>query len=439
MKKYSVWIVAVLMIFLGSQALAALDIEITRGVVRAIPIAVAPFDTTNPGPNDISRIIANDLNHSGQFQVMPQSRLPQQPHDADAVSTDLWKTLGLDDLVIGRAVPTGNGQTKVDMTLLDLFHSNQSTPTILMQQSYTVANSQTRALAHHISDIIYEKLTGEKGVFSTRLAYVTVQPLPSNPRHKLYALMVSDVDGHNAKPLLTSTQPIMSPDWSPDGKQIVYVSFETKMPQIFISDVATGRRRLISSFTGINGAPSFSPDGRSLAVALSMGRTNPNIYTIDLSSGRLTQLTNDTAINTEPSWAPDGQSLLFTSDRGGAPQIYSIDLGSLQTQRITYLGSYNASAIYLPGSPKKISLLHRDERGFNIAIYDLQSATMQILTQGGYIESPSPAPNGRMIVYSTNVGGRRMLGIVSSNGQVNARLPEVSGDTQAPAWSPYKN
>ncbi len=428
-----------LMLFFCKPALAALDIEITRGVVRTIPIAIAPFDVSNPnGPNDMARIIANDLNHSGQFQVMPQNRLPQQPHDADAISSDLWKTLGLDDLVIGRAVPTGSGQTKVDMTLLDLFHSTQSTPTILMQRSYTVANSQTRALAHHISDVIYEKLTGEKGVFSTRLAYVTVQPMPNNPRHKLYSLMVADVDGHNAKPLLTSTQPIMSPDWSPDGGSIAYVSFETKLPQIFTSDVATGRRRLISSFAGINGAPAFSPDGRSLAVALSMGRTNPNIYTIDLGSGRLTQLTNDAAINTEPSWAPDGQSLLFTSDRGGAPQIYRIDLGSLQAQRITYIGAYNASAAYLPGSSTKISLLHRDDRGFNIAIYDLQSGTMQTLTQGGSIESPSPAPNGRMIVYSTNVGGRRMLGMVSSNGQVNIRLPEVSGDAQAPAWSPYK-
>jgi TolB protein len=437
--KYSIWVLIMgLMTFFTTPASAALDIEITRGVVRSIPIAIVPFDVNNPNnPNDIARIISNDLNHSGQFQVMPQSRLPQQPHDADAVSADLWKTLGLDDLVIGSATLTDNGQTKADMTLLDLFHSNQSTPTVLMRQSYTVANSQTRALAHHISDIIYEKLTGEKGVFSTRLAYVTVEPLPNNPRHKRYSLMISDVDGHNAKPLLTSTQPIMSPDWSPDGRSVAYVSFETKLPQIFTSDVATGQRRLISSFAGINGAPSFSPDSRSLAVALSMGRTNPNIYIIDLGSGRLTQLTDDAAINTEPSWAPDGQSLLFTSDRGGAPQIYSIDLAGRQVHRVTYLGAYNASAMYLPGSSTKISLLHRDDRGFNIAIYDLQSGTMQTLTQGGYIESPSPAPNGRMIVYSTNVGGRRMLGMVSSNGQVNIRLPEVSGDAQAPAWSPY--
>lgn len=437
MKKYITWI---LMLFLSSQALAALDIEINRGVVRMIPIAIVPFDVNNPnGPNDIAKIIANDLNHSGQFQVLPPNRLPQQPHDADAVSSDLWKTLGLDDLVIGKAVPVDGNQTKVDMALLDLFHSTQSTPTILTQQSYTVPNTQMRALAHHISDIIYEKLTGEKGVFSTRLAYVTVQPMPNNPRHKIYALMVSDVDGHNAKPLLTSTQPIMSPDWSPDGRSIAYVSFETKLPQIFTSDVATGKRRLISSFAGINGAPSFSPDGRSLAVALSMGRTNPNIYVIDLGSGKLTQLTEDASINTEPSWAPDGQSLLFTSDRGGGPQIYSIDLASHQAQRLTYIGSYNASANYLPGNGTKIALLHRDDRGFNIAIYDTQSGTMQTLTQGGYLESPSPAPNGRLIVYSTNVGGRRMLGMVSSNGQMNIRLPEVSGDAQAPAWSPYNN
>lgn len=440
MKKYSVQSLIVgIMLLWTLNAMAALDIEITRGVVRMIPIAVAPFDVNNLNNSaDISRIVASDLNHSGQFKVMPQSQLPQQPHDADAVSSDLWKSLGLDNLVIGKAVPTGSGQLKVDMALLDLFHNNQSTPTILTQQSYTVPDSQSRALAHHISDVVYEKLTGEKGVFSTRLAYIRVTPIP-NSRHKYYSLMVSDVDGHNAKPLLTSTQPIMSPAWSPDGRSIAYVSFETKLAQIFISDVATGKRRLISSFPGINGAPAFSPDGQYLAAALSLGKTNPNIYLIDLSNGSLTPLTNNPAINTEPSWSPDGRSLLFTSDRGGSPQIYSLDIASKQTQRVTYVGSYNASATYLPGSNTKFSLLYRDNRGFNVAIYDLQSGTTQILTQGSYIESPSPAPNGRMIVYSTQVGGRRMLGMVSSNGQVNIRLPEASGDAQAPAWSPYNS
>lgn len=436
MKKY---IIAAVMVLLTIKAMAALDIEITRGVVRMIPIAVVPFDINNPNnPNDIGRIVGNDLNHSGQFKVMPQNKLPQQPHDADAVSSDLWKSLGLDNLVIGSTVPTGSGQAKVDTTLLDLFHSNQSTPTILTQQSYTVPDNQTRALAHHISDVIYEKLTGEKGVFSTRLAYIRVTPIP-NSRHKYYSLMVSDVDGHNAKPLLTSTQPVMSPTWSPDGKTIVYVSFETKLAQIFSSDVASGKRHLISSFPGINGAPAFSPDGRYLAVALSLGKTNPNIYLIDLGSGGLTPLTDNPAINTEPTWSPDGRSILFTSDRGGTPQIYSVDIASKQTQRVTYTGTYNASATYLPGSNSKFSLLSRDNRGFNVAIYDLQSGTMQVLTQGSYIESPSPAPNGRMIVYSTQVGGRRMLGMVSSNGQVNIRLPEASGDAQAPAWSPYNS
>ncbi len=436
MKKYSLWIlIAGFILSFANRAVAALDIDITRGVVRSIPIAIVPFDENNP--NDIARIIGNDLSHSGQFQVMPPNHLPQKPHAADAVSSELWKTLGLDNLVIGNATSVANGQTKVDMTLLDLFHGTESTPTILTQQSYTVANTEMRALAHHISDVIYQKLTGEKGVFSTRLAYVKVESMPNNSRHKRYSLMVSDVDGHNAKPLLSSTQPIMSPDWSADGRFIAYVSFETKLPQIFTSNVATGKRRLISSFSGINGAPSFSPDGRFLAAALSMGNVNPNIYTIDLANGQLKRLTNDAAINTEPSWAPDGQSILFTSDRGGAPQIYSVDLSG-QIQRITYLGSYNASANYLPGNASKISLLHRDNKGFNVAIYDLQSGTMQILTQGSFIESPSPAPNGRIIVYSTTFGGRRMLGMVSSNGQMNIRLPEVSGDAQAPAWSPYK-
>lgn len=426
-----------LLLFFSVQAMAALDIEITRGVVRMIPIAVASFDVNNPNnPNDMSRIIANDLNHSGQFKVMAASQLPQQPHDPDVVSSDLWKSLGLDNLVIGKAVSTGAGQLQVNTTLLDLFHNNQSTPTVLTQQSYTIPSNESRALAHHISDLVYEKLTGEKGVFSTRLAYIRVTPIP-NSRHKYYSLMVSDVDGYNAKPLLTSTQPIMSPAWSPDGKSIAYVSFETKLAQIFVSDVATGKRRLISSFPGINGAPAFSPDGRYLAAALSLGKTNPNIYLINLNGGQLTQLTNDSSINTEPSWSADGRSLLFTSDRGGSPQIYSVDIGTQQTQRMTYVGTYNASASYLPGSHTKFSLLTRNNRGFNVAIYDLQSGTMQILTQGSYIESPSPAPNGRMIVYSTQVGGRRMLGMVSSNGQVNFHLPGTVGEDQAPAWSPF--
>lgn len=436
MKKYIYSFLFLMLVCVKAEAI--LNIDITSGVVRAIPIAVAPFNANNPtDPNDIGLIVANDLSHSGQFQVLPQSRLPQQPHSADAVSGDLWKSLGLDNLVVGNTTPLATGQVSIDTSLLDLFHGSESTPTIITQKNYTIPANQTRALAHHISDVIYEKLTGQRGVFATRLAYVKVEPYPNNARHKIYSLMVSDVDGHNAKPVLTSTQPIMSPAWSPDGRSLAYVSFETKLPQIFMSDVVTGKRRLLTSFSGINGAPEFSPDGRYLAVALSMGQTNPNIYMVDLSNGRLTQLTNNWAINTEPSWAPDSGSILFTSDRGGAPQIYSVDIASKQTKRITYVGGYNASATYLPGDPTKISLLHRDNRGFNVAIYDLQSGTMQVLTQGSYIESPSPAPNGQIIVYSTQMGGRRMLGMVSTNGQVNIRLPETGGDAQSPAWSPF--
>ncbi len=437
MKRLRIGLLSILMLAAFFQtAFAVLEIEITSGVVRAIPIAVVPFNPADPSnPNDIGRVISNDLGHSGQFQIMAQNRFPQWPHQVDAVSGDLWKSLSLDNLVMGNVTALGNNQIKVDVSLLDLFHSSGSTPAILSQQSYTIPVSQSRALAHHISDLLYEKLTGEKGVFSTHLAYVKVDPIP-NSLHKRYYLMISDVDGHNAKPILTSTQPIMSPTWSPDGHSVAYVSFETKLPQIFTSNVATGQRRLISSFAGINGAPAFSPDGRILAVALSMGKTNPNIYLINMGSGSLTQLTHDWSINTEPAWSPDGQSLYFTSDRGGAPQIYRINLSTKQAQRVTYVGSYNASASVLPAGDK-LSVLHRDNRGFNVAIYDLQSGTLQVLTRDSFAESPSPAPNGRMIVYSTQAGARRILGMVSSNGQVNIRLPEASGDVQEPAWSPY--
>ncbi len=420
-------------------AWAALDIEITKGVTKAIPIAIVPFNYSQGMqlPVDVTTIIHNDLANSGRFNVLDENKVKQQT--LDSVDTTYWQKQGIDDLVLGNVTPVGHGQYKVDFYLMDMFNrqGNPLTPAnqqhVLAKQSYTVKEAELRPLAHHISDMIYQQLTGEKGIFSTRLAYVLVQRTPGKP--PIYKLEVADVDGYNPQAILTSNAPIMSPAWSPNGKQIAYVSFEHHRAQIFVSDVATGQRQRITHYPGINGAPAWSPDGKKLAFVLSKDGS-PNIYIKDLRSSKLQQVTFDWSIDTEPSWAPDGRSLLFTSDRGGHPQIYSVDLHNHKQQRMTYVGNYNARASYTPDA-KEIVMLHRESGVFSIAIQDLASGAVRIITQSGRDESPSVAPNGRMVAFASNYGQRSVLGIASTDGNVDMRLPDQQGDVQEPAWSPY--
>ena len=397
---------------LQTHSFAAINLELTQGVDSALPIAILPFagePVTDKNGQQMTEVIQADLQNSGRFKLL----------EAKA-----------DYVVTGKIEPVSGHHYKVEFKLMDSVTKNA--PSELITQHYTVEASQLRRLAHRISDIIYEQLMGEKGVFSTHIAYVLVQ---RTGRIAHYSLEVADIDGVNPHPLLTSKQPIMSPAWSPDGRHLAYVSFEGNRASIYNEDINTGTRYILASYGGVNGAPAWSPDARKLALVLSKDG-NPKIYSLDLASKSLTQLTRGFSLDTEPSWLPDGRSLLFTSNRGGNnPQIYRLNLGSDSIERISFSGDYNATAS-VDKRGLRIAML-RGERGrYNIAVQDLKKGRFRVLTDSGMDESPSIAPNGSMVVYATKYKGRGVLGMVSTDGRVKLRLPAREGDVQGPAWSP---
>ncbi|WED44655.1 Tol-Pal system beta propeller repeat protein TolB [Legionella cardiaca] len=407
------------LLLLFSTTLFAVDLELTQGISSALPIGINSFGSESVG-QQMSGIVNNDLQFSGQFKIIAAPGF-------ETPSITAWRQAGADSILSANVRRVGYNRYEVSYELVDAVAQGR----VLLSKSYQISPNELRALAHHISDEVYQKLTGERGIFSTRIAYILVQRSGENAR---YSLEVADVDGYNPQSLLVSSEPIMSPSWSPDGSQIAYVSFEKKKAQIFTVDVATGRRRLVTDFTGINGAPAWSADGRQLAVVLSKGGS-PKIYTVDLSSGSMKQLTFGDAIDTEPRYSPDGRSLLFTSGRGGAPQVYRLSLADGGISRMTYEGNYNARASYTPDQ-KHIVMLHREDKSFNIAVQDDGGHVTQ-LTFAPMDESPSVAPNGRLILYATRYNDQGVLGMVSIDGRVKIRLPAKQGDVQEPAWSPY--
>ncbi|MDI1351870.1 MAG: Tol-Pal system beta propeller repeat protein TolB [bacterium] len=412
-------VITLFLLFTSTQLLA-LDLELTQGINSALPIAINSFGADSTSQN-MGHILENDLTLSGQFKIISG---PQGPNAQSSLPA--LKQLGADSVVTGRVARVGN-RYDVSFTLADAAANG----TVLLTKTYQINENQLRPLAHHISDEIYQKLTGERGIFSTRIAYISVQ----RGAHTRYSLEVADADGYNPQSLLVSSEPIMSPSWSPDGKAISYVSFEKKKAQIFTVSVESGQRRLITSFPGINGAPAWSPDGRQLAVVLSKSGT-PKIYNIDISSGSMKQLTFGDAIDTEPRFAPDGRSLLFTSGRGGSPQVYRLNLANGQVSRMTFEGNYNARASFTPDM-KNIVMLHRDDRKFNIGLQNVSGGPVASLTFSGLDESPSVSPNSRLVLYATRYQDKGVLGIVSIDGRIRMRLPARDGDVQEPAWSPY--
>jgi TolB protein len=410
-----------LFLLVAATEVSALDLELTQGINAALPIAVNSFGSDSES-SQLTAVIEHDLTLSGQFKIISG---PQGPNAQSSVAA--LKQLGADSVVTGRVNRTGGGY-EVTFTLADAA-ANGAT---LLKRDYKVNERQMRALAHHISDEVYQKLTGERGIFSTRIAYISVQRSGARSR---YSLEVADADGFNPQSLLVSSEPIMSPSWSPEGKAISYVSFEKKRAQIFTVSVETGQRRLITSFPGINGAPAWSPDGRQLAVVLSKSGT-PKIYSVDVQSGSMKQLTFGNAIDTEPRFAPDGRSILFTSGRGGSPQVYRLSLADGQVSRITFEGNYNARASYTPDM-KNIVMLHRDDKNFNIGLQGANGGPIASLTFSGMDESPSVSPNSRLVLYATHYQDKGVLGIVSLDGRIRMRLPARDGDVQEPAWSPY--
>jgi TolB protein len=436
MHKLMLLLLLIFATFIPYSAYAILSLELTRGVAGAIPIAIVPFKLQGDvkPPADVSGIVSTDLQNSGRFKVYGQTALKQFPSDAKQVSADYFKRLGTNNVVIGKVVAEGSDQYQVSVQLLDIFQG-ETENSVVLTKKFTISANEMRALAHHISDLVYEQLTGTRGIFSTKIAYVVIDRKTDAPRH--YSLEVADQDGYNPRPLLNSSEPIMSPAWSPNGKQIAYVSFENKQAGIYVQNVATGARRLLSEFPGINGAPAWSHDGRRLALVLSKGGA-PNIYIMDIATGKLTQVTHDFYINTEPAFAPDGKSLLYTSNRsGGLPQIYQVNLATNATSRVSFDGDYNARASFTRDG-KSIAMIHRVSGIYNIAILNLDSGVVRVLNSAvGDSSSPSVAPNGTMILYDTFHNGRNVLGMVSSDGGVQLRMPARNGDAQDPAWSPF--
>ena len=418
--------------FLANAAHAVIKIRITKSTEAKVPIAIVPFGWRHgdqPLPTDVAAVVADDLARSGLFEPIPFESLPSRPARHDQINFKDWRLLGTGSLVIGNVTPSLDGGYVVEFQLYDVLRSKR-----VVGFQLTASGQAMRRVAHQIADQIFEQLTGVRGAFDTRVAYVT--EAAGADGEVRYALAVADVDGHNEHVILDSAQPVMSPSWSPDGNKLAYVSFESSRSRIFIQDIATGERESVASFPGINGAPAFSPDGRHLAMTLSKDG-NPEIYVADLGTGRLRRITQNLAIDTEPSWSPDGQSLAFTSDRGGKPQIYRVAAEGGRPERLTFEGSYNARPIYSPDGAK-LALVHRDDGRYRIGLLDLENGALQVLTESELDESPSFAPNGRMILYATADGAGSVLAAVSPDGRLHQRLAVQTGGVREPAWSPFR-
>ncbi|CAK0768979.1 Tol-Pal system periplasmic protein TolB [Gammaproteobacteria bacterium] len=421
-----------LLIGLGVSPVYALTIEISGGQEGALPIAVVPFGTSGVGsvPVDIAGTIAADLRRSGRFSPLPEKDIIAHPHAAAEVHFEDWRLLGTENLVVGfvQSSGPGNGYT-VQFELFDVFKGIR-----LTGLSFAVDPSKNlRRVAHQIADIIYERLTGERGAFNTRIAYVVAGPNRGR-YNNTYTLQIADADGYNPQTILTSKEPILSPTWSPDGSRLAYVSFENRRSAIYVQDLRTSKRDVVASYPGTNSAPAWSPDGRRLAVSLSKDG-NSEIYILDLSSNSPQRLTNNTAIDTEPSWSPDGSSIVFTSDRGGSPQIYRMSIGGGREERITFEGSYNAGAQFSPDG-KRLVLVHGNGSANHIAVLDLEGGVLREISQSGLDESPSFSPNGTMVIYASEEGGRGVVRVVSVDGRIPQRLGVQENNVREPTWGP---
>lgn len=425
-------ILSVLLGFYMPWVLAAQDgltIEITKGVETALPIAVVPFGWTGratQSPVSMHAIIKADLARSGLFKPLVERDMLTRPTEADKVRFRNWRALGQEYLVIGQVNDVA-GQYQVQFQLFDVYKGKQ-----LLGYRLSVAKNELRRTAHHISDLVYQKLTGKQGVFSSRIAYITTTKA-STKNSKLYKLLIADADGYNPRTIASSREPIMSPTWSPDGKKIAYVSFENKRSAIYIQTLANGKRTKIAAYKGINGAPAFSPDGRRLALTLSKDGS-PDIYILNLNNRRLTKLTKSYAIDTEPAWSPDGERIIFTSDRGGKPQLYSISTLGGSVKRLTFDGDYNSRGGFSIDG-KNIVMVHANRGDYRIAVMDLATRTVNVLTAGRYDESPSFSANGDMILYASKKGKRSVLSAVSVDGRMQQSFTFDSGDVREPAWS----
>ncbi|AIN47000.1 Tol-Pal system beta propeller repeat protein TolB [Candidatus Palibaumannia cicadellinicola] len=429
------FLVALSIFLLWSSVLyAEVRIEITKGVDSARPIGVVPFKWCGlgPAPEDISGIISDDLRHSGKFNPIAKSRMPQQPTISSEVIAQAWMALGIDVVIVGQVEPSADDNYVVYYQLMD---TSGNTGVILSQNHYKVAKRWLRYAAHTASDEIFEKLTGIKGVFRTRIAYVVhINGECTYP----YELRIADYDGHYQTLVHRSSEPLMSPAWFPNGHKLAYVTFENGCSSLVIQTLESGVIRQITSFPQHNGAPAFSPDGSKLAFALSK-TGSLNLYVMDLTSGQINQVTDGRSNNTEPSWFPDNHTIAYTSDQGGNPQVYKIDLNGGHAQRLSWEGSKNQDA-NVSTDGKFIVMVNSNNNGVqHIAKLNLVTGDVQVLTDTFLDETPSIAPNGTMIIYSYSASQAlgSFLQLVSTDGSFKARILATDGLVTCPAWSPY--
>jgi TolB protein len=415
----------------ANSAFAQLKLTITQGVTDPIPIAVVPFARAVPadGGVDVAAIVQRDLESSGRFKGMARSDMLTTPTTASEVDVAGWKQQRNDYVVVGRLTALANGDIAIDAELVNVLTGQR-----LLGQKWTVKPANLRNGAHRVADAVYEKILGVRGAFATRIAYVSVDGKPPSQK---YQLIVADADGENPRIILNSQHPLMSPAWSADGEWLAYVSFERRVSAVYVQQVRTGQRRMVSARAGINGAPAWSPDGKKLALTLSGSNGNLDVYLLDLTTQQLTRLTDDAGIDTEAVFSPDGSAIYFTSDRSGNPQVYRLTPGSAERpRRVTFTGSYNARPRVSPDG-KQLAVLTLDQGAYRIGVQDLASGTLQILSQGRQDESPSFAPNGAMVILAGRERGQGVLQTISIDGQTSFRLNADAGEVREPVWGPF--
>lgn len=418
-------------ILLVGTARAELVVEITQGAGSRTPVAVVPFAWvgTSPGmPLDVAEVIGADLTRSGRFAPIPERDMLQKPTAGADMDFDDWSILGVEAVVIGRVEQTGDNAYTVQFQLFDVFRRRQ-----LVGYRMPASRGTMRRVAHRAADMIYEKLTGIKGVFGTKVAYVTAEQQGNG---KLFKLVVADQDGENEHTIMESTDPIMSPAWSPDSRRLAYVSFEGNKSSIFVQTLRTGNRQRVSNKPGINGAPAFSPDGRKLVLTLGGVDGNLDIHILDISLRETKRLTTHRAIDTEGSWSPDGRFIYFTSDRSGGPQIYRVSVNGGTPERITFEGSYNARPRLSPDG-SRLAMVHNDRGDYRIAVMNVERRDLLIVSVGRQDESPSFAPNSDTLIYATRQGRNGVLESVSADGLIRQRLASGRVDVREPVWSPF--
>ena len=423
---------AIVQMMAVAQSRDLLEIRITQGIEGALPIAIVPFNWEASTPNrmHVSSVVAADLQRSGRFSPIPAADLPSWPTSFSDINFKDWRLLGVDNLVIGQVKQTHADQFAIEFRIIDIISATQ-----LAGFRIPTKEKNLRLTAHHVSDLIFEAILKVKGAFATRIAYVTVDTI--DKKQSSFRLQIADSDGYGARTILESREPLLSPAWSPLGDRLAYVSFEDRNSAIYVQDIRSGEREKVASGLGINSSPAFSPDGNSLLMTRSFNG-NPDIYLMDLKTKKQRRLTTHTAIDTEARWTPDARHIVFTSDRGGSPQIYRLPINGGRPERLTFnMGNYNSRASLSPDG-KRIAVVNGSDKGYRIAVVDLERDSFEILTDTKLDESPSFSPNGAMIIYATmgNMGAE--LAAVSVDGRVRQRLALQTGEVREPAWGPIR-